>query len=71
MIMAFLVFLPFTMAFFLTSFDLVYFRFDLTLFTFRLLIDKPSYFPNYLKACYRLTKSFIYKFLWYIPYLFD
>ena len=28
-------------------------------------------FPNYLKACYRLTTSFIYKFLWYIPYLFD
>ena len=28
-------------------------------------------FPNYLKAGYRLTTSFIYRFLWYIPYLFD
>ena len=47
MIVAFLVFLPFTVLFFFTNFDSVYFRFDLTLFTFRLLdfvIDIPSYF---------------------------
>ena len=47
MIVAFLVFLPFTVVFFFTNFDSVYFRFDLTLFTFRLLnfvIDLPSYY---------------------------
>ena len=47
MIVGFLVFLPFTVGFFFTNFDSVYFRFDLTLFTFRLLnfvIDIPSYY---------------------------
>ena len=37
--------LPFSVVFFFTNFDSVYFRFDLTLFTFRLLnfvIDIPS-----------------------------
>ena len=45
-IVAFLVFLPFTVVFFFTNFDSVYVRFDLSLFTFRLLnfvIDIPSY----------------------------
>ena len=45
MIVALLVFLPFTVVFF-TNFDSVYFRFDLNLSTFRLLnfvIDIPSY----------------------------
>ena len=44
MIVAFLVFLSFSVVFF-TNFETVYFRFDLTLFTFRLLkfvIDIPS-----------------------------
>ena len=46
MIVAFLVFLPFTVVFFFTNFDTVYFRFHSTLFIFRLLnfvIDIPSY----------------------------
>ena len=47
MMVAFLAFLPFNVVFFFfTNFDSVYFRFDLTLFTFRLLnfvIDIPSY----------------------------
>ena len=45
MIVAFLVFLPFSVIFFFANFDSVYFRFDLTLFTLRLLnfvIDIPS-----------------------------
>ena len=45
MIVAFLVFLPFSVVFFFANFDSVYFRFDLTLFTLRLLnfaIDIPS-----------------------------
>ena len=40
--------------FFFTNFDLVYFRFDLTLFTFRLLnivIDIPSYHISAAKIC--------------------
>ena len=44
MIVAFLVFLPFSVVFFFTNFDSVYFRLDLTLFAFRLLnfvIDIP------------------------------
>ena len=53
MIVAFLVFLPFRVVFFFfTNFDSVYFRFDLTLFTFRLLdfvIDIPSYFGKRTK----------------------
>ena len=52
MIVAFLVFLRFSVVFFFTNFDSVYFRFDLTLFTFRLLnfvIDIPSYQSCYLK----------------------
>ena len=55
MIVAFLVFLPFTVVFFFfTNFDLVYFRFDLTIFTFRLLnivIDIPSYHTSAAKIC--------------------
>ena len=46
MIVAFLVFLPFSVVFFFTNFDSVYFRLDLTLFAFRLLnfvIDIPLY----------------------------
>ena len=48
MIVAFLVFLPFSVVFF-ANFDSVYFRFDLTLFTLRLLnfvIDILSYQIN-------------------------
>ena len=59
MIVAFLVFLPFTVLFFFTNFDSVYFRFDLTLFTFRLLdfvIDIPSYFCKRTKRINETVK---------------
>ena len=49
MIVAFLVFIPFNVVLFFTNFDWVCFRFDLTLFPFRLLnfvINIPSYLSD-------------------------
>ena len=58
MIVSFLVFLRFGVVFFFfTNFDSVYFRLDLTLFTFRLLnfvIDIPSYQEPIMGSCSHL-----------------